>query len=198
MLNTNKDLITKNILMKYQSKARALSIQMFLTRLKYSKCKPDTKVNVTSSKMLVSMERFRYQKCSCEIFKPCDKLFNIFCMILFLLKADQTPKNKSKSHNYWHPRRGIVSQNTHVKYQSSRVHSLKVICNVKIFFKKGQVPRSTSLGQKCKSTNNGILTRNNNQQGFNTHCSKVITKVQVFKKQINYKSYKPCKLYNPI
>ena len=34
------------------------------------------------------------------------------------------------------PRKGLITRNTHVKYQSSSTHCLKVISNVKVLKKK--------------------------------------------------------------
>ena len=77
------------------------------------------------------------------------------------------------------PRKGLITRNTRVKYQSSSTPCLKVISNVKVFKKMGQTPRSQ--GQKYWYPWKGLITGNVHvkYQSSSTHCSKVISKVKV-------------------
>ena len=45
------------------------------------------------------------------------------------------------------PWKGLITRNTHVKYQSSSTHCSKVMNKVSVFKKMGQIPRSMS---QCK------------------------------------------------
>ena len=57
--STNTKILSQAIFM-WNTKALALTIQILLTGSKYSKHRPDYKVKVTRSKMLVPTERFWY------------------------------------------------------------------------------------------------------------------------------------------
>ena len=61
------------------------------------------------------------------------------------------------------PQKGLITRNTHVKYQSSSTHFSKVISKGKDFTKRVKLQ-----GHIVKKSS--------------THCSKVISKVKVFKK----------------
>ena len=39
---------------------------------------------------------------------------------------------KSQGETQWYPRKGLITRNTHVKYQSSSTHYSKVISKVKV------------------------------------------------------------------
>ena len=69
-----------NEIFMWNNKAFALTIQMLLTRLKYSKSKPDSKAKVTRYKMRVPMESSCLRECSCKIQKSrghCQKLLAV-------------------------------------------------------------------------------------------------------------------------
>ena len=43
-----------------------------------------------------------------------------------------TPRSRSQGQKQWYPLKGLITRNTHVKYQSSRTHCSKVISKVKV------------------------------------------------------------------
>ena len=45
----------------------------------------------------------------------------------------QTPRSRSQGQKYWYPWRGLITRNTHVKYQSLSTHFSKVMSKVKVF-----------------------------------------------------------------
>ena len=67
-VSTNRKILSQGILM-WNIKALALNIQILLTKLKISKSSSNSKVKVTRSKILVSIERSCLLKYSCEIRK---------------------------------------------------------------------------------------------------------------------------------
>ena len=44
----------------------------------------------------------------------------------------QTQRSRSQDQKLWYPRKGLITRNTHVKYQSSSTHCSKVISKVKV------------------------------------------------------------------
>ena len=61
------------------------------------------------------------------------------------------------------PRKGLITRNTHVKYESSMLCHSKVMAQVKVFLsgqKVGQIWRSRSQGQKFWYQWKGLITRN--------------------------------------
>ena len=44
----------------------------------------------------------------------------------------RTPRPRSQGQKSWYPRKGFITRNTHVKYQSSSIHWSKVISKVKV------------------------------------------------------------------
>ena len=55
----------------------------------------------------------------------------------------------SPGEKYWNPQKGLVTKNTHVKYQISSSHCSKVTRKVIFLLQKvDKTPRSKSLGQK--------------------------------------------------
>ena len=77
--------------------------------------------------------------------------------------------------------KGLITRNTHVKYQCYRTHCSKVISKVKVFFKiwvklQGQGHSVKNNGARGK----GLITRNTHvkYKSYSTHCSNVISKVK--------------------
>ena len=115
-LSTNKNILSQGIFM-WNIKALALINQKLLTRLKSSKSRSNSKVDVTRSKLLIFM-------------------WNIKAL-------------------------GLDSYNIHVKYQSSTRRYMAEILPIR--------------------------RKHLSNQSSSTHCSKVISKVKVFKKGSNSK-----------
>ena len=73
----------------------------------------------------------------------------------------QTPRSRSQGKKKWNPWKGLITTDTHVKYQSSSTHCSKVISRVKVFKKwvilKGQGHRVKNNGNHGKILSQGIL-----------------------------------------
>ena len=52
-------------------------------------------------------------------------------------RVGQTPRSRLKGQKRWYPQKGLVTRNTHVKYQSSRTYGLKLII-VRLNFSKNR------------------------------------------------------------
>ena len=63
-------------------------------------------------------------------------------------KVDQSPRSRSQGKKWWYQRKGLVTRNAHVKYQSSSTHCSKVKKQGWSFQKMSKAPRSRSQGQK--------------------------------------------------
>ena len=61
-------------------------------------------------------------------------------------KVGQTPRSRKQGKKWGYTWLGHGTTNIHVKYQSSRTYSSKVITTVKVSKKVGQFPRSRSQG----------------------------------------------------
>ena len=86
----------------------------------------------------------------------------------------QTTRSRSQTQKCWNLRKGFVTKNTHVKYQSSSTHNSKVISKVKVL-KNGSNSKAKVTGSKIR------VSTERSYQSFCTHCSKIISKVKVFK-----------------
>ena len=64
----------------------------------------------------------------------------------FFSKVGQ--KSRSRGKNFWLQQKGLVTRNTHVKYESPISFGSKIMAKVKFFSKVGQKSRSTSQGKK--------------------------------------------------
>ena len=54
-----------------------------------------------------------------------------------------TPRSRSQGQKYWYPWKGLVTGNTHVKYESPTTYHSKVKAKVKVFLTDGQTDRRT-------------------------------------------------------
>ena len=48
-------------------------------------------------------------------------------------KMGQAPWSRSQCQQKWYPQKDLITMNTHVKYQFSRIHCSKVISKIKVF-----------------------------------------------------------------
>ena len=51
----------------------------------------------------------------------------------FCVKVGQTPRSRSKGQIWWYPKKGLVTRNTHVKYESHSSTKSKVMGKVNVF-----------------------------------------------------------------
>ena len=131
-------------------------------------------VKVTRTNILIPVGRSSHKKCSVQYENS-----NIYW---------KTPRSRSQCKNKWYPRKGLVTSNTHVKYQSTCTKCSKVIGKVKVFkewFKlQGQVDWVENM-----------LPKESTYEISSTHCSKVISKVKVSERgtewQTEQKQYAP-------
>ena len=82
-------------------------------------------------------------------------------MLKFSKKMGKTPMSRSQGQKLWYPRKGLITGNTHVKYQSSSTHLSKVKAMLK-FSKKwvklqGQGHRVKNNGTHGKVLLQGIF-----------------------------------------
>ena len=85
--------------------------------------------------------------------------------------------------------KGLVTRNTHVRYESPITSGLKVTAKVKVFSKVGQTSRSRSQGQILWYHVNGLVTKNTHVQYESPITSglRVMAKVNVFQSRSNFK-----------
>ena len=99
----------------------------------------------------------------------------------------QTPRSRSQGPIYWYPLKGLITRDTHVKYQSSSSYCSKVIRKFKVFKKlvklKGQGHRVKNNATYGKVSSQGTLMSS-------THCSKVIDKVKVLERRTEWQNYR--------
>ena len=65
---------------------------------------------------------------------------------IFINRSNSKVKVTGSKKRY--PLKGLITRNTHVKYQNSSTHCSKVISKVKVSKKIGQTPRSRLQGKK--------------------------------------------------
>ena len=70
-----------------------------------------------------------------EITKPYHLPFKKYGKSYSFSKVGQSPRSRSQDKKLWYPWKGLVTRNTHVKYQSPITYHSKVMAKVKVFQK---------------------------------------------------------------
>ena len=121
----------------WNMKSIALTVQKLLARFKFSKSRPNCKVKVTRLNLMVPIER------SCHLAKLVwnikARALNVQKLLARIICSKSGPISKVKDtgSKYWHPRKGLVTRNTHVKYESSSTHFSKFISKVYLYINLG-------------------------------------------------------------
>ena len=85
----------------------------------------------------------------------------------------QTPRSRSHGKKQGYPQKGLITMNSHVKYQSSSTHCPKFISKVKVFKKRVKLQ-----GQGHRVKNNGTHGKVLSQEIFMWNITSIAITVQ--------------------
>ena len=101
----------------WNMKSIALTVQKLLAMLKFSKSRPNSKIKVTGLNLLVPIERY----CHLEklIWNMKARALTVQKLLARIMCSKSGPISnvKGTGSKYW--QKGLVTRNTHVKYESS-------------------------------------------------------------------------------
>ena len=128
--------------------ALSLLVQKLWPRLSFFESRSKVEVKVMKSKILVPKERSFHKEYTCEIWKPYLLVKKLWPRLSFFSKVGQNSRSRSQSQKFWCWQKGLVTRNTHVKFESPIPYGSKVMTKVKFFSKIGQKSRSRSRSPK--------------------------------------------------
>ena len=103
-------------------KSLSLTVHKLWPRLKFLKSRSNFKVKVTRSKIMAWCERSCHKEYTCEVWKRCLSRFISYEQGSSFWKVGQTSRSRSLGQKLWYDVKGLVTRNTHVKYESLVSH----------------------------------------------------------------------------